>query len=338
MMTKYTIAFLIAGLVAGVLFTPLRRHLKSPWLWGGVILSVLIFLPNVVWQINHHFVSLQFLQRIHARDVRIGRTDDFLIQQLYVSANLFTLPLWLAGLYFYLLAPQGRRYRALGWMFVVPLALLFVARGRFYYMAPAYPMLLAAGTVWWERWLETRRPSVARIGRAGTWACLTAGAILSGALMLPIAPVNSRLWRITARVHDNFSEQIGWPELVQTVSAIYASIPDAEKPKTAILTGNYGEAGAIDLYGPAYGLPRAISGINSYWWRGYGAERPEVVILIGFSRDDAERFANQCQLAGHVANSYGVKNEESKFHPDIFLCRGFKKTWPEFWKTFQRFG
>src|SRR6185295_4753090 len=101
MMTKYTMIFFIAGIAAGVILTPERRYLKSPWLWGGVAISLLIFMPNLIWQLQHNFISLSFLNHIHARDVEIGRTDGFLVQQLYVSANMFTLPLWLAGLYFY---------------------------------------------------------------------------------------------------------------------------------------------------------------------------------------------------------------------------------------------
>lgn len=367
MMTKYTMIFFIAGIVAGVALTPARRYLKSPWLWGGAALSVVIFLPNLIWQVNHDFISLTFLNKIHARDVEIGRTDGYLAQQLFVSANLFTLPLWLAGLWFYFAAPAspvardsvepGRStwrvgprfpsspafrapstYRALGWMFIVPLLLFLLAQGRFYYMAPAYPMLFAAGAVSWENWLARVGATAARVGRAVTWTALGAGAAFSAVTMMPIAPINSAGWRLTSRIHDSFTEQIGWPELAATVAGIYHVLPAVEKPHAAILAGNYGEAGAINLYGRQYGLPEVLSGINTYWWRGAGAEPPEVVILVGFSRESAERFAERVELAGHITNPDGVRNEETKEHPDIFLCRGFKKPWPEFWKKFQRFG
>ena len=338
MMTKYTMIFFIAGIVAGIVLTPARRYLKSPWLWAGAALSVVIFLPNVIWQTQHNFVSLTFLNHIHGRDVEIGRTDGFLVQQLFVSANLSTLPLWIAGLCFYLVSPVGQRYRALGWMFLVPLVLFLVARGRFYYMAPAYPMLFAAGTVMWEAWLDRRGITAAGAGRTATWVALAAGASFSAVTMMPIAPINSPGWRLTSKIHDNFTEQIGWPELAQTVAGIYAALPEAEKPRAAILAGNYGEAGAINLYGRKHGLPEVISGTNTYWWRGYGAGPPEVVILVGFSREDAEWLASEVELAGHVTNRYGVRNEETKDHPDIFVCRGFKKPWPEFWRNFQRFG
>ena len=338
MMTKYTMIFFIAGIAAGVILTPERRYLKSPWLWGGVAISLLIFMPNLIWQLQHNFISLSFLNHIHARDVEIGRTDGFLVQQLYVSANMFTLPLWLAGLYFYFFSPKGRRYRTLGWVYLIPLILFLLARGRFYYMAPAYPMLFAAGTVVWENWLEQRSPTGSLVGRSTTWVALTLGAIFSAVTMMPLAPINSAGWRLTSKIHDDFTEQIGWPELARTVANIYARLPDAEKPHAAILAGNYGEAGGINLYGRAWHLPEVISGINTYWWRGYGAASPEVVILVGFSRASAERFAKQVELAGHITNPYDVLNEETRDHPDIFVCRGFKKPWPEFWKNFQRFG
>jgi hypothetical protein len=156
--------------------------------------------------------------------------------------------------------------------------------------------------------------------------------------MLPIAPVNSALWDLTSQVHDNFAEQIGWPELVATVADIYNDLPAGEKPQAGILAGNYGEAGAINLYGPAEGLPEAISGINSYWLRGYGDPPPQILIVLGFSREEAERFFATCDLAGQVTNPYGVENEETRFHPDIFICRDLRQSWPEFWRDFHYFG
>ncbi len=238
MMTKYTTVFYVAGIVAGVVFTPTRPHLRSPWLWGGVALSLWIFLPNLIWQLQHDFISLRFLSDIHTRDVRSGRTGGFLTQQLFVSASLFTLPLWVAGLYDYFINAAGARYRPLGWMYVVPLVLLFVARGRFYYLAPAYPMLIAAGVVVVERWLTSLSAYWTHLVSALTWGGLLVGAILGGALMLPVAPVNSALWKLTSQVHVEFAEQIGWPELVGTIADIYTARPAEEKPHVGILAGN----------------------------------------------------------------------------------------------------
>ena len=338
MMTKYTMVFLVAGIAVGVLLTPARRHLKSPWLWCGAAIAVLAFLPNLLWQIRHDFISLDFLRSIHARDVRFGRTEGFLSHQFLVGANIFTAPMWLAGLVCLFAAPALRRFRAAGWLYAVPLTLFAAAKGRDYYMAPAYPMLLAAGSVYWENRLLSFSAGWARFARGTVWTAWAAGGVLIFALVLPIAPVNSAWWNVTSRLNGDLREEIGWPDLVKTVARIRDSLPAEERARAAILAGNYGEAGAIDLYGAAYGLPKAIGGINSYWSRGYGDPPPETLIVVGFSRSFAERNFESCELVARNTNRYGVRNEETEDHPDIFVCRRLRTPWPEFWKSFRYFG
>jgi 4-amino-4-deoxy-L-arabinose transferase-like glycosyltransferase len=338
MMTKYTVVFLVAGIMAGVLLTPARRYLRSPWLWCGVALSLAIFLPNFIWQVRHGFISLDFLRDIHARDIRIGRTQNFLIDQLLIAANPFTVLLWVPGLYYFFFTQDGKRYRPLGWMFVVPLALFIAAKGRGYYMAPAYPMLLAAGAVLEERAVASLAAGWSRLVRGLTCVALAVGAALAIAVVLPIAPVNSSWWKAANRIDEDFREEIGWPELVETVAGIHDSLSASERAHVGILAGNYGEAGAIDLYGPAHGLPKAISGINSYWARGYGDPPPRTLIVVGLSRAFLERNFESCKLAGHVANRYGVQNEETTRHPDLFVCGQPREPWPVFWKQFRYYG
>lgn len=338
MMTRYTMAVFVAGIVGGVVLTRARRYLASPWLWAGVALSLLIFLPNLVWQVRHNFISLEFTSSIHARDIRIGRTEGFLIEQFFVSANLFTIPLWAAGLYYYFFSRTGARYRMLGWMYLIPFILFLAVLGRSYYLAPAYPMLIAAGAVTWERWRVSLPVRAARLVGGVTWGALVFGAVLGGAMMLPIAPVNSAWWSFVSEAHDNFVEEIGWPELVKTVNEIYTALPAAERAQTGILAGNYGEAGAINLYGPVYGLPEAISGINSYWLRGYGDPPPQTLIVLGYPRSGAERLFGRCELAGRITNPYNVENEETRDSPDIFICRGPRQPWPVLWQNLKHFG
>jgi 4-amino-4-deoxy-L-arabinose transferase-like glycosyltransferase len=337
-MTKYTVAFLIAGIAVGVLLTPARRYLKSPWLWSGVTLAVTMFLPNLLWQARHDYITFDFLTRIHARDMGIGRTDGFLPHQFLVGANVFTSPLWLAGLVCLFVDPLMKRFRAAAWLYAVPLMLFVAARGRDYYLAPAYPMLLAAGSTWWESRLLSLPCNWARFARSAVWTACAVGGVLIFALVLPIAPINSAWWNVTSGLNDDLREEIGWPDLVQTVARIRDSLPAEERARLAILAGNYGEAGAIDLYGPAYGLPKAIGGVNSYWLRGYGDPPPETLIVIGFSRAFAERNFEFCEIAGRTTNRYGVKNEETLDHPAIFVCRRLRRPWPEFWKRLRNFG
>jgi hypothetical protein len=154
----------------------------------------------------------------------------------------------------------------------------------------------------------------------------------------PFTPISDGLWRFSAALNPEFREEIGWPEQVGEVARIFKSLPPEEQSKTKVLVGNYGEAGAIDLYGPALGLPAAVSGINTYWLKGYGDPPPETVIILGFTQEDVESAFLDCSLAGHTPNPYGIENEETRDHPDIFVCRKLRYTWPDFWKEFRLFG
>ena len=337
MLTKYTIAFWVVGLVIAVLITSARKYLLSKWLYLGAVLALLIFLPNLIWQIQHDFISLDYLQSIHTRDIRWGRADDFLPNQLYETTNPFSLPLWTVGLSVCLFSASMRRFRPLGWMFIVTFILFLVNKGRSYYVGPAYVMLLSAGAVWFESWLERRPQKMRRLGFGLLWSLQAVGGLIAIILVKPIAPINSALWEITARVTEDVTEMVGWQDLTKQVAEIYQSIPESEKPRTAILAGNYGEAGALDLYGKDYGLPRVISGSNSLWYRGYGEPGPETVIAVGFERSYASVFFKSCEYSGSVKNSYQVRNEESTHHTSLFVCREPRQPWSEMWQEMRWF-
>jgi len=335
MLCKYTIGFFALSIVAGVLLTDARHYLRSKWLWIGVAVSITIWLPNLLWQVQHHFVSLDFLSHIHARDVRQGRTADFLPMQLMMTG--FRFPLAVAGLYF-CFSRAGKRFRMIGWMYAVTLLLFTIAKGRWYYMGPAYHMLYAAGAVWGEQWLATMQRAKAMTIRGVVWAALAFDIAFTIAFWLPVPPLNSRMWDVSNSLTGDFREQIGWRELVQEVAKIRDSLTPEERAHLGIIGTNYGEAGAINLYGPEYGLPRAISGVNSFWYRGYGDPPPQTLIVIGLSRRYMEESFGPCRLAGHTWNPYGIKNEETVDHPDIWVCGPPKAGWPEFWKDFRYYG
>lgn len=333
MMSKYAMAFLVAGLLLGLLCSDNRRYLTSKWLWYGVAISLLIFLPNLLWQFGRHFVSIQFLRSIHARDIRIGRTRNFLPGQIQLT--LLAAPLWIAGLYACFFHREWKPFRLVGWMYLTPLLLFVFLKGRTYYMAGAYPMLYAAGSAWGEKLLSSFRKGPATAMRAAAWTALAVDAAVAIALALPIAPAGSRWWKVVLQTDGDLREEFGWREIVATIAKVRDSLPPQDRAHAGILAGNYGEAGAIDLFGPRYGLPAAISGVNSYWARGYGNPGPETLIVVGlppgFLRD---HFAS-CQVVAHTWNRYGVKNEETLDHSDIFVCRHLRESWPAFWSGFQ---
>ncbi|MFZ0821341.1 MAG: glycosyltransferase family 39 protein [Candidatus Acidiferrales bacterium] len=337
MQTKYAIVFFVAGLAAALLLTPARRYLKSPWIYSGAVLALLIFLPNLIWQIRHHFISLDFLKHIHTRDVGEGRATGFLKYQFLACTNVMTVPIWLAGFYFYFFKSEGKRYRVLGWMYAITFAIFFVAKGRFYYVAAAYPMLFAAGAVMEERWIASLSRGWSRTVRITTFAALTIGLAISVAFAIPLQPLDSP--HNFAIIHnEDLREEVGWQELVREVSRVRDSLSPAERANFAILAANYGEVGAINLYGASYGLPQAISGVNSVWQRGYGNPPPQTLIVLGLWRKFVEENFYSCKVAGHETNPYGILNEETREHPDIYVCGPPKDGWEVWWRDFHYFG
>lgn len=339
LMTKYTMAFFALGILGGLLLTENRRYLRSVSFWCGVGLTLLIVAPNLWWQYQHHLVGLAWMKSIHKRDIGLGRTDYFLLNQFWKVAHPVTTPLWLAGLWFLFATRNGQRYRMLGWMYLLTLLGLWIARGRDYYVAPAYPMLMAAGAVWGEAWMRSLQPAGQRRILRATWITLAIGAVTVACVVLPVAPINSQWWRVADTVNGGcFNMQIGWPELARTVAGVAASLPSDQRAHMGIIAGDEGEAGAVNRYGAAYGLPRAISGMNSNWLRGYGDPPPQTVIAVGMDPKFMRQHFTSCHLAGRLGNPHGVTNDTIGGYYDVFVCGPPLAGWPAFWEHFQYFG
>jgi len=332
--TKYTMCFLLAGVFGGLLLTPARRFLASSWLWVGVAVAFLIFLPNLLWQVRHDFISLQFLHHIHVRDVGEGRADGFVQMQFWLCANLFTAPLWIAGLVQFF---SHRRYRMLGWMYMIPFALFLAAKGRFYYLAAAYPMLFAMGAVVGERWVKSLSRAKRRTVEAVFFTGVAVCGVALAAVLVPFAS-SGPLKQFALSKNGDLREEIGWNELVKEIAAIRDSLSPEQRNDLGIVVGNYGEQGAVEILGPSYNLPKPISATNSSWLRGYPVPPPSTLIVVGFPQSSVEKRYTNCRVAGHNGNSEGVENEESEDHPDIFVCGPPRLPWPELWKQIQNFG
>ena len=324
LLTRYTIVIVIAGLAAGLLLTPARRLLFNRHLLYGSALALLLCAPTLLWQINHNYLALDFTSAIHARDIRIGRTDGFLLKQFVVPAHLLTVPLWIAGLWFLLRRPEAARHRPIAFGFLISLALYTLAQARDYYTAPLYPALLAAGSllaVEWRSWL-----------RRTQYAAIALAIISTFALFVPAAPPGTAWFRTVMSINGDLAEEIGWPEFVAATAAVYNALPPAERAATGILASNYGEAGALVHYGPAHNLPPVMSRVNSFWLRGYDPRQPQTLIATGFSREFVDRHFQSCELKGHITNSLGVANDETKFNKYIWLCRNPRDPWPILWQ------
>ncbi len=346
MLNKHTMAFFGVAIVAGLLLTPARRAFRSRWLWLGGLLAVLIYLPNLIWDVYHHFPHFEMLANIRAdgRDAQLNPLQ-FMLQQAVVF-NLFALPLWVGGLAWFLGGREGRRWRALGFAYLAVMIEMFLFDGRIYYPAPAYPMLFAAGGVALERWLD--RWTVARrfVKPAYATALALSGAVIAP-LFVPLLPPetmirysktigisqpkleNHRMGPLPQLMADRF----GWPEMAAVVARVYHSLPPEDQKRAAIFGQNYGQAGAIDHFGPALGLPKAISGHLSYFLWGPRGYTGDVMIVMDDNRARLLELFRSVDYGGRVEHPYSMPYE----HFDVWVCRGPRQPLATFWPELKKY-
>ncbi len=339
METKYSTAFFAFAVVAALLLTPHRRFLVNRWIWIGALCSLLIFLPNLIWLWRHNFPFLELMHNIRSgnRDIVRGPIDFIIDQAKMMNPILF--PLWAGGLGWLLLSRQGGRFRVLGWTYLALLVLFIVLKGKNYYLAPAYPMLFAAGAVAFER--------LSRVKMKWSRPVYVAAVVLVSCVLAPLAvPVLSAESYIryqkaigieppkaenqrTGPLPQHFADEFGWEEMAQKVGDVYNALPPEDRAKTAIFANGYGQAGAIDFFGKKYGLPKAISNHQNYWLWGPRDYTGESVIVLGSDGAGEHKHFAAVTAAGRTDHPYSRRDE----HFDIFLCRDrdttLQKLWPK---------
>ena len=272
LLTKLTVLYFCLALALALLVTPQRRTLRTPWPWLAAAIAGLGLLPYLIWNTLNGWPTLAFW---HNYGVRSGPLDFFTSQ--LGQMNPVAFPLVVIGLVFYF-RTTGARYRLLGWVFVFLYLMLTLLGTKAYFLAPAYPILFAAGAVVFERlrprpWLAWLRPAYVAV------LALT-GVLLAPAIM-PILPPATAV-RIYGAFTQPLGDRFGWDSLTDTVEHVYAALPPEQHAQACVLTENYGEAGALSLLGAAGRLPPVISGHNNYSLWGPGMCTGEVLILVGY--------------------------------------------------------
>jgi hypothetical protein len=352
---KYSIAFLLFGLLLGMVLTAHRHFLKCRYLWFGLLVCAVIALPNFLWQMMHHFPFLELIRNIRMgnRDVVRGPVTFIADQVAILNPALF--PLWVGGVIWLFVGQhdgdtnvQGRgsrRYRMLAWTFFAVLTTFIVLKAKNYYVVPIYPMLFAAGAIGLER--------ITAGYRIGNWsrAIYVGLVIAAGIVLLPfsvpvLSPENYLLYQKALDIqppeieHQQngslpqwYADEFGWPEMVEKVARVYNSLPPEERAHTAIFSNGWGEAAAVDFYGPRFGLPLAISKHNSYWiWGPRNYSGSTVIILRSGGRDEPGLFES-VESVGHVEHPYARRDE----YFDILLCRGLKRNLKDVWPALKQF-
>jgi len=323
--TKYTIVALILGLIAGVLLTPLRSDLLTPWPWFAAALALAIFAPNLVWQVQNGWPSVEYTFNHKSSQSGDFSPLTFLADQLALIGPV-AIPIWVAGLYW--LLRTGER-RALGIAAAVPFVIYLFA-GKSYYVGPLHPFLLAAGACWLEQWTARRRAWLLPAAEIG----LMVQALVFMPLVLPLLPESVMAQSPLPGIRKDFADTVGWHDLVKQVAGDYDALPPAERAGAIILTDNYGEAGAIDTYGGAAGLPHAYSYELTYWyWKPPSLSGD--VIAVGIDRTYLATFFDTCIDEGTISNEYGLDNEENG--KPISVCHGLKMSFDAAWSRMKAF-
>jgi 4-amino-4-deoxy-L-arabinose transferase-like glycosyltransferase len=346
---KWNIAFLLAGLAAGFLLTDARRLLASRYLLIGGLLAAALAAPDVVWQAGHGWPGLDVF-RVLQTSAGHNRAVFWPAQVLYIGPVL--TPVWVGGAVWLLRNAAARAFRPAAIACVIVIALQFVLGGKAYYPGAAFTLLLAAGCVPLERRLTARRvplegslggraPRSRRIMRAlppafAAGTAMVAGAVLAAPVALPVLPARALHTVPLQKINYDLGEEIAWPRLVALVARRYDAVPAAQRARTTILAGNYGEAGAIDRYGPGDGLPQVYSGANNFWLWGPPPAADSAAVAVNVDPALLRREFAHVRLVATFGNGLGVDDDEQGV--PVYLATGLRTSWSRAWPAFREYG
>jgi hypothetical protein len=331
LLNKWTVAFLLAGLLIALLAGGRRRMLLSGWFWAGAGLALAIWSPNLDWNARHGWAAVSMMHSLHTENSTLGASVGFIPSQLIVVGPVLIV-FWLAGLRRLLRTPFAR---PLGVTYLVLLGLFTLIGAKSYYLGGLYFVLFAAGGAW----AEERIPVKGRPHGMRRWlALMLAGLVISLPLALPVLPENA-LTRGSeeGQINKDLSATVGWPQFVRQIAAVSAGLSSQQRATLVLFTGDYGAAGAIDLYGGRYGLPPAISGHNNYWWWGpAGARDGATTIAVDLPRSYLLTIFSRVTPAGTVMTPHDVWTEERG--DPIWICTGQRVSWAQAWPGARHYG
>ena len=338
---KHSVLFFGFGVFAGLLLTPERRHFRDPWIWLGGLISALLFLPHLLWQVWNDWPTAEFVRNATAHKNVALSPVEFFTEQI-MQMHPLTVPVWLAGLGWMLLTRSGKPYRALGWAYLASFAVLVSQNSKAYYLAPAYPLLFAAGATALESWMRWK------VLRVAVPVLLLAGGAVTAPLVVPILPKADLVRYIRSlgiemsagerhemgALPQHFADMHGWEEMVAEVARVYRSLPPEERAVAGIYGQNYGEAGAVDLLGEKHGLPKASSGHNNYFlWGPQGSG--EILIIIGGDAEEHRQAFRDVRQAGkiHCGSCMPYENDQP-----VWIAHGLKAPIEQIWPMTKSYG
>ncbi len=345
LLNKPSMLFFLGALVFGLLVTPQRRLLRTPWVLVAALLIVAICTPHLLWQVHNGWPTWEFLHNGRVQNkAKLLSPLSFLGAQVGEMQPLNAL-LWGTGLVACLRGKSLQGYRWIAWTFLAFFLLMLALHAKDYYVAPVYPMLFTAGAVAWEA-----RFAAAGSGRRWNFALpiFEAALVLTTLIILPTAspvlrPQTYDHYMHTLHLQPDESENLkasilpqfyadrfGWDQLTDIVVTAYRSLPAEDRRHVCIFTSNYGEAGALEFFGQKLepGMPRVISGHNNYWlWGQRGCSGDPVIAVVGDSREDLATKYESVTVIGHMSDPLAMSYE----HKNVYLLRHRKPAAPVNW-------
>ncbi len=330
---KWNIGFLMAALLAGCAATDARLLLRSRYLLIGALLVAALAAPDLVWQAAHGWPNLQVF---HALQGQAGHNRVTYWPAQVLFTGLALTPVWLAGLVWSLRSGPARRFRPAGAGCAIVIGLQFALGGKPYYSGGAYTFLLAAGCVPVEQWLAGRSRVGARIRPAAAMSTvMVASALIFLPVALPVLPAAALRVLPLQKINYDLAESIGWPREVALIAREYHALPPAQRRQTTILAGNYGEAGAVERYGPQFGLPPAFSGSNNFWLWGPPPAGDTAAIAVNVDPRLLHREFSTVRQVATFSNGLGVSDDEQG--AQIYLATGLRSPWVRAWLAFRNY-
>jgi Dolichyl-phosphate-mannose-protein mannosyltransferase len=328
---KWNIGFLALALAAGFLVTDARRLLRSRYLLLGCVVAAALAAPDLIWQAAHGWPQLEVFGSLQTAAGH-NRAVYWPAQVLYTGVVL--TPLWVTGLLWALRSQAARRFRPVAIACAIAIALQFVLGGKPYYPGAVYTFLFAAGAVLLEARLAVRERLASGIRPAARKGlAMLAGGALAVPVTLSVLPARALHTVPLQKINYDLGEEIAWPKLVALVAHEYDALPGPQRRRTTILTGNYGEAGAIDRYGPGLGLPQVFSGANNFWLWGPPPAADTSAIAVNVDPALLRREFARVRRVATFWNGLGVSDDEQGV--PVFVATGLRSSWARAWPAFR---
>lgn len=333
---KHSTVFFLVALLVGLLLSPQRRILFTKGCAAGVTLLILIALPNFIWQWAHHFPTYEFLSAVAHSDKNVKLPPlAFFLEQVKVLL-IINAPIWIGGLVWLAFSRAARPWRFAAFTYLSFLAMMMVMHAKDYYLAPIYPVLFAAGSVAFGQLTRRDWPLIAATVNVAGVLCLATGPVVLtilpperyAAYTAPFAPNSTRFEKFTSPLPEILSDRFGWPQMVEGFATRYNALPPDIRARTAIFCGNYGEASAVNILGPKYGLPTAISGHQNYFFWGWNGYTGESVLTLGNDpKDYSDTYAEVVDL-GPFDSPWIMDHEHRHYFWLRNRKRPFSVDWP----------